>query len=728
MKVVTSFFLIAIATSSFAGPLPDQNGIPFERFSQYPTLNGRAPQNLVFSPDGKKLVFSWNRTGVRKRDLYIMDFPAGEPKLLLDSKSVSDIPNQDDTRTEEKKKEQENYDGGLGGDAQFSPDGKEILLNYKGRTFTVSPEGKNLAPLFDGQFDASSFTYSLDNRFLLMIISGNLWRMERASGRLKQLTFITAGGASIDGYSVSPDSKNIGVSWSNENAYDSGVMMDFTKDRSQVQAISRMWQGNRAVDAQVGVVSMDGGMIKFMEGVPRFNWATGLSWSADSTRLAYGWNDEQFQNFTISQYVLSAGKSFTMYTEKAPKNYIPDFRPMTWTRDGKWLLLGTDILDGKFANRSVIKISPSGRDIQKVFAKNYDVCAMTRPINSDRIILMTQARSSLKGEIRILEPNGTETVHELIKDGWASGPDFDSCSLPAISDDGKSIASIPQAIGKPLELYSVEPVVKKITSSLLPEFAKVSWADVTEINFKAADGTPIHGYILTKPGLDKSIKHPAVIANMYANSGKMEWQGYIDNYMAVQLGMVVVKIDFRASWGQGGEFNSGYYKSMGIVDAQEAVAAKNYVVGLGYVNPNRCGVWGWSYGGFLTCMIMGTQPGAFHAGVAVASVTEWQNYNHWYTTRRLGLFSENAEAYSKSNPITYAKDIKGNFLLIHGMLDDNVLFQDSVRFSMKMIDSGVYFDEFFYPRDDHSIGKDETRPHVMTNIVKYLYEKLSQPE
>ncbi|MBZ0214455.1 MAG: S9 family peptidase, partial [Nitrospirae bacterium] len=226
--------------------------------------------------------------------------------------------------------------------------------------------------------------------------------------------------------------------------------------------------------------------------------------------------------------------------------------------------------------------------------------------------------------------------------------------------------------------------------------------------------------------LDKSKKHPAFISNMYANSAKQAWSGYFENYAAMNLDMVVLQVDFRASWGYGGEFNSGYWKSMGIVDTDEAVAAKEFLSNLGYVNPNRVGVWGWSYGGFLTCMIMLTAPGVFDTGVAVASVTDWKNYNEWYTRRRLGMESDDPEVYKKTSPRWHAKGLLGNLFLVHGMLDDNVLYQDTAQLIQGLIEEGKHFDMLAYPRDDHGIGKDTSRPHVFTAVMRYLYEKLGR--
>jgi dipeptidyl-peptidase-4 len=289
------------------------------------------------------------------------------------------------------------------------------------------------------------------------------------------------------------------------------------------------------------------------------------------------------------------------------------------------------------------------------------------------------------------------------------------------------VATMASTRKQPGELYAVEPRLARLTKSGLPEFDQIKWADFKEVSFTAPDGQTIPALLITKPGLDMSKKHPAFISNIYANSAKESWSGYFENYAAMELDMVVLCVDYRSSWGKGGEFNSGYYRKMGLIDVDESVAAKNYLTSLPYVREDRVGIWGWSYGGYLTCMTLLTKPGVFYAGVAVASVTDWKSYNEWYTRRRLGLVKDDKEFFEKTSPITYADGLKDNLLLIHGMLDDNVLFQDTARLMQGFIDHGKYFDELSYPRDDHSIGKDTSRPHVRASIMRYLYNKLSTP-
>ncbi len=678
------------------------------------------------SPNGGQIVFGWNQTGERKLDLWIMDYPSGQKKRIVEASKVVDLPRQDDARTDQEKKEAVLYDGGIGG-AQWSPDSKELMFQYKGRTFLVNPDGSDLHPIVDGQAAMSAPQFSPDGKYISFSNGQNVQRMDRKTGAVKQLTFISKANTAIEGHEWSPDGKSILVTWTDSSKTGHHVMMDFSKDRAAVVNITREWNGDLDIDSQVGVISADGGIVRFVPGLPRYMWMLNTEWAPDSSSVLLGWIKDDFQAFTISKINPKDASKSDIYTEKAPKNYITDWRPVIWSRDSKHVLFGTDIVDNKLTWRSVMKMDADGKNLQKFFSEHYDVAALGRPKNSDRVFLGTLAHSGLKSEITIVEPDGKRTEHIVMPDGMSTSKEFDALGLPLYSEDGTKVATLASDRTINPELYSVEPQIKRLTKSQLPQFNEIKWADFKEVTFPAPDGTTIHGLLITKPGLDMTKKHPAFISNIYANSGKANWGGYMENYAAVNLDMVVLCVDFRASWGYGGEFNSGYYRKMGLVDVDEAVAAKNYLAALPYVRGDRVGIWGWSYGGYLTCMSLLTKPGTFFAGVAVASVTDWKSYNEWYTRRRLGLAKDDPKIFEQTSPITYASGLQDNLLLVHGIMDDNVLFQDTARLIQRLIDNGKYFDEMTYPRDDHGIGKETSRPHVMGRIMLYLFDQLNKP-
>jgi len=720
-----SALLVVISASAFAQNLPPAD-VSIERLNSYPLIQGRSPSAPSMSADGSKIAFGWNMTGDRRLDLYVIDFPNGKPKKIVEASSITDLPRQDDTRTDLEKKEGTLYDGGIGG-AQWAPDGRELMFSYKGRVWLVKPDGSDLRTIFDGAAGIGGIKYTDDGKSFSYSNGQNVFLRDRKDGTTKQLTFISKPNTSIDDYDFSPDGKWLAVQWSDSSKLGNYQMMDFSKDRATVVPVKRMWNGELAQDNQIGIVPATGGIIKFVPDVPHYCWIKSASWSPDSKNFEVGWIKDDFMEYTISVVDPEKVTKKDVYHEKAPYNTINDWRDVVWSRDSKRIIFGSDVKGDLLINRSIFSMNVDGSDVKPIYSKLHDVGGFTRPKHSDRLIMVTAARSPLTTEIRILEPDGKETTHVVMKNGYSSPKAFNWADLPLISEDGKKIATMASDRTVNTELYAVEPEIKRLTLSQTADYMKIKWADIKEVTFTAPDGKTIHGLMYTKPGMDMTKKHPAILSNIYADSGKAAWAGFMENYAAMNLDMVVLSVDFRSSWGYDGDFNSGYYRKMGLVDADEAVAAKNFLASQPFVRGDRVGLWGWSYGGYLTCMTMLTKPGEFYAGVAVASVTDWKSYNEWYTRRRLGIVKDDKEWFEKTSPITYANGLKDNLLLVHGVLDDNVLFQDSARLLQKMIEAGVHPDVMYYPRDDHSIGKDTSRPHVMATVLRYLYSKLNTP-
>ena len=711
--------------SCFCQGLPKRD-ISIERLYEYPLVQGRSPSQPAMSPDGKYIAFGWNRLGDRRLDLYVMSFPHGDPNKIVEALKITDLPRQDDTRTDAEKAEAKMLDGGISG-AQWSPDSKQLMFSYKGRIWMVNHDGSGLEAVVDAEQGMSNAKFSPDGRFISYQMGANLFRLDRLTAKVKQLTFLSKSQTHIDDYTWSPDGKRIAVSWSDESKLGTYQMMDFSKERASTVAIRRMWNGELSNDVQVGLIPAEGGIIKWVEGLPRYSWIKAIEWAPNSNSLAIGWIKDDFKAFTITTVNAADLTKREVYTEKAPKNYIPDWRPVAWTQDSSGIYLGTDILDGKFAFRSIVKMDADGKNLVKVYAESHDVASMSRPKDSDDLVLVTLGKSPLKSEITVLDVKGGKRIYTVMQNGMSAPQAFDESGAPLFSDDGSKIATMASDRTLNPELYAVAPISRRLTKSQTALFAKLDMADVSEVSFKAPDGATIHGLLFTGKNLDKTKPHPAFISNIYANSGKAGWGGWVEQYAASQLDMVVLAVDFRASWGYGGEFNSGYYRKMGLIDADEAVAAKNFLSSLPYVRPDRVGIWGWSYGGYLTCMTLLTKPGVFHTGVAVASVTDWKSYNEWYTRRRLGLVKDDPKIFEETSPISYPTKLQDNLLLVHGIVDDNVLFQDTARLMQKLIDNGKHFDLMAYPKDDHSIGRPTSRPHVFATILGYLFTKLSMP-
>jgi dipeptidyl-peptidase 4 len=248
-------------------------------------------------------------------------------------------------------------------------------------------------------------------------------------------------------------------------------------------------------------------------------------------------------------------------------------------------------------------------------------------------------------------------------------------------------------------------------------------------NFQTVDGNMLHGYFLKPRDFDASKKYPVLIYQ-YSGPGSQNvsnsWAGahYFFHQLLTQKGYIVAVIDTRGTGARGEKFKKMTYKQLGKLELEDHIAGAKYLAALPYVDAQRMGIWGWSYGGYMASLAMTKGGGIFKVGIAVAPVTNWRFYDTIYTERYLQTPQLNASGYDDNSPLTYASDLQGTFLLIHGTGDDNVHFQNTVHFQDALINAGKQFDSFYYPDKHHGIQGGKTRHHLYTLLVDYIVQNL----
>ena len=271
--------------------------------------------------------------------------------------------------------------------------------------------------------------------------------------------------------------------------------------------------------------------------------------------------------------------------------------------------------------------------------------------------------------------------------------------LALVSPDGTTLADVYSTGNRPPELFlgACRPgaVGRQATTSTSPAFRSHGWIDPRVVRFEARDGVlvPARLYTPESVGAARDPRRPAVVfvhGAGYLQNAHRYWSSYYREYMFHHLlasrGYVVLDVDYRGSAGYGRDWRTAVASHMGGKDLDDVVDAAGYLAREHGVDPKRIGVYGGSYGGFLTLMALFTSPDTFAAGAALRPVTDWAHYNHGYTSNILGTPPKDAEAYRRSSPIYHAAGLKGALLICHGMVDTNVHFQDSVRLAQKLIE------------------------------------------
>ena len=307
-----------------------------------------------------------------------------------------------------------------------------------------------------------------------------------------------------------------------------------------------------------------------------------------------------------------------------------------------------------------------------------------------------------------------------------------------VSPDETTLGLVHSYSNKPPEVFLMpnQPGASaiQITTTPTAEWRGFNWIDPKVITFKARDGVDVYARLFTPEmiGAKRDASHPGVVfvhGAGYAQNAHKYWASYFREYMFHNLlasrGYVVLDVDYRASSGYGRDWRTAIYRHMGGKDLEDIVDGAKYIAAKEQVNPKRIGVYGGSYGGFITLMAMFTTPDVFAAGAALRPVTDWAHYNHGYTSNILNVPQKDAEAYRKSSPIYFAEGLKGALLICHGMVDTNVLFQDSVRLAQRLIELKKENWELApYPVENHGFERATSWADEYKRILKLFEENL----
>ena len=303
-----------------------------------------------------------------------------------------------------------------------------------------------------------------------------------------------------------------------------------------------------------------------------------------------------------------------------------------------------------------------------------------------------------------------------------------------LSPDEKHLAILHSYSNSPTELYlqknKVEAEPIKLTNGQSEEFQAYDWRDPEIIRFQASDGAMVPARIY-EPNPEKKNGAAVIFVHGagYLQNAHKWWSSYFREYMfhnlLADLGYTVLDIDYRASAGYGRDWRTGIYRHMGGKDLSDQVDGAKHLVSNYGIDADRIGIYGGSYGGFITLMALFNHPDVFESGAALRSVTDWAHYNHGYTSNILNTPEEDPIAYRRSSPIYFAEGLEGHLLIAHGMVDVNVHFQDVVRLSQRLIELGKdNWEMAVYPVEDHGFVEPSSWTDEYKRILKLFNSTL----
>jgi dipeptidyl-peptidase-4 len=454
-------------------------------------------------------------------------------------------------------------------------------------------------------------------------------------------------------------------------------------------------------------------------GEPKDHYLTCVTWSPDQQSIYIAILNREQNHLWLNQYDAATGAFVKKLLEETSDKYVHPTHPLTFVPGRNDQFIWQSERDGY---DHLYLYDTSGTLIRQLTKGNWVVNELKKYNDKTKEFIYTSsAVSPLEKHIYAVNINTGVSRKLTNASGWHDA---------LASKDGSYIADVYSSGTNPYTMQLKE-VKGNWTSTLLQAadpLKDFKRPQVRNIQLAADDSTLLYGKLILPTDFDSTKKYPVIvylyngpnvqiIKNTFPASDNLWYE-----YMA-QKGFIVFTMDGRGSWNRGLAFEQATFRNLGKVEMDDQLRGVDYLKSLSYVDANRMGVHGWSFGGFMTTSLMLRHPGVFKAAVAGGPVIDWRMYEVMYTERYMDTPQENPKGYDSTNLINYVKNLKGKLLLIHGTSDDVVVWQHTIKFLKACVDNGVQVDYFVYPGHLHNVyGKDRT--HLMQKISDYFIEKL----
>lgn len=587
--------------------------------------------------------------------------------------------------------------------ATFSPDGNKVAFVRNNNLFVIDLATKKETQITnDGKWNH--------------IINGNAdWVYE------EEFSFSKA-------FFWSPDSKKIAF-----YKFDESNVKEYNMQRwggqKKPYAIDyrfkypKAGEDNSAIQVLVYNVA-SGKSVKMDIGTEKDIYIPRIRWTQSAELLSIRRLNRLQNKFALLHANANTGESKVILTEES-KTYVDvDFTDdLTYLKNGKEFI-HTSERDG-YKHIYVYKMD--GKLVRQITKGNWEVSSLVGIDEKRKRLYFTSTEASpLERQLYSIDMKGKKKIR-LTKDKGTHrinfSPDFkyyiDTYSSVA-TPTRVSLHTAPS--GKLLQVLEENKRLKQQLESYQINYKEF-------FSFKTSQNVSLNGWMIKPHNFDKNKKYP-VLMFVYGGPGSQQvtdsWDSY--NFFWYQLlaskGYMVVCVDNRGTGGRGRAFKHVTYKQLGYYETIDQIEAAKYLAKKPYVDANRIGIWGWSYGGYMSSLCLMKGADVFKAAIAVAPVTTWRFYDTIYTERFLQRPQDNADGYDKNSPLNHVNKLKGKYLLVHGTGDDNVHFQNAVELQNALIRAGKQFQSFYYPNRTHSIFSQNARPHLYTMMTNFLLNNL----
>ena len=718
-----------------------------ERVFADPSLSGPTAKGVALSPDGKRVTYLKAKPeAANVQDLWAADVKGGEPYRLIDSAALSSGAK---ALSEAELARRERARVSSRGIIEYSWDkeGRFILVPLDGDLYLDSVADGKVSRLTETPGDEVDAKVSPKGGFVSYVRDQNLY--------IKPLNGGGAGGAERALTTQGKDALSFGVAefiaqeemdrftgcwWSPTEAQiaytrvdESGVDIvpraDIGPGGATVveQRYPRAGRPNAVVDLFVQDVAT-GKTVQIDLGADKDIYVARVDWSADGKTLYVQRQTRDQKTLELIAYDPASGKGKTILTD-TDAHWIElnnDFTPL---KDGTFLWSSE-----KSGYKHLYHYAATGKLIAQVTKGDWPMADLEGVDEARKVAIFTasidtpierriyevsyaQKTGAKPGKPKALTPAGGWWTAKVAETGGAFAGSYSDPKTPpqtALYDGaGQRVRWIEEnrlADGHPYWPYaSTLPV---------PEYGVL----------QAADGEVLHYEILKPTNFDPAKTYPAIVSvygGPHAQTVSRSWQK-VSERPYLEDGYVVFKLDNRGSTNRSAKFKRALDRRMGTVEVDDQLVGAKFLAGLPYVDADKLGVMGWSYGGFMTLMLMTAPDTPFKAGASGAPPTAWQLYDTHYTEQFMGTPQQNKDGYANSDVIGRLKNLKpGSLLLLHGMADDNVIFENSTRLIAAMQKAAIPFDMMLYPGERHSAPGSKTKGlHVLKTHLEFFDSKL----
>ncbi|NQD38551.1 S9 family peptidase [Permianibacter sp. IMCC34836] len=736
-----------MAMAGMYGTTVTAEQLTLERLYQDPSLSGPVLQGAQFSPDGERITFLRATEGDRQ-DLWQYQTGSGEISQLVDASALTG-GEENLSAEEQARRERQRVSGSGIVSYQWSPDGQSLLFPLAGQLYlynvgqgSTTATGNGTRVLGNGG-DITDVRFSSLGRYVSLVREQNLFVIDVQSGRERQLTVEGGGPVKFGmaefvaqeemdrdtGYWWSPNDQYLAFTRVDESAI--GVEQRYEQGKDGLTIVSQRYPraGKANAKVQLGVMDLLDGHINWIDlGKDDDIYLARVDWLPDSRQLAIQRQSRDQKKLDLIVHDTLTGRSQILISETSPTwvNLHSDLRFLKTRSQFVWASERSGFKHLYLYDRTGKLVKPLTEGPWQI----EELKAIDEANN--RVWFTGYADSAMELHLYSVSLDGGPIQKMTQGEGWHN---------TTVSDDGEffldnfSSPSQPPLVRVHRRDGSLATVLLDNTLNGSHPYAPYLSDDVqpTFGSIKSADGQDLYYRLYQPAKLEPGKKYP-VIVDVYGGPHGARVQKSWDSRNAfwhklmAQKGFFVFSLDNRGTNRRGVRFEAPIHRQLGAIEVADQQAGVAFLRSLPQVDGKRIGVFGWSYGGYMTLMMLMQAPQDFVAGVSVAPVTDWTLYDTHYTERYLGNPAENKDGYAKSAVMPYVDKLQGKLLLVHGMADDNVLFLNSAELINTLQRKNKPFELMLYPGSKHGITGRDLRLHLFSQITDFFQRQLGGPE